>query len=140
MSAKLNEQLFVALMLVIAASSIALGTNSFVGVIRGSGVRAGVGADLEGFENRFSPIKEILGKEERAGYYSDVKNGPANTARFLYARIILAPRVLEYAPSGNVIIADLTGGGSCATRAELKGYDVEKDFGGGLCLMRNSGK
>ena len=139
MSAKLNDNLFVALMLIIAASSIALGTNTFAGVIRGAGSGAGKNVDLKYFEKRFSPIKEFLGEGAGAGYYSDIKEGPAKTTRFLYARIILAPRVLESAPSGNAVIADISSGDSVCERADLKGYRVEKDFGSGLCLMRKSG-
>lgn len=138
MSAKFNDKLFIALILVIAASSVALGSNTFFRVIRGSG--AGAGVDLKSFEKRFSPIRDFLGEDESAGYYSDLKEGPPKTSRFLYARIILAPRTLNYQPAGNAVIADLSGGGAIGGRPGLESYSVEKDFGGGLYLLRKSGE
>jgi hypothetical protein len=105
-----------------------------VSVFRGQ-VKRAVAKNDRIAEDRLRELRASLPSEGRVGYLSN-ENRRASSAsmkRYYLTQYAVAPVVLEEGPTQKLVIANFEG---ADLPANIKNFDVIRDFGGGLILLR----
>ena len=96
-------------------------------------------ASVTFFENRFAPLRDALPRDRTVGYVTNLN--PNDTRSYYMARYVLSPvRVAWQTPCdtmiGDFYVQDLR---PVKRWAEQQGFDVVREFGDGVMLLRRKG-
>jgi len=86
---------------------------------------------------RLEPLRAAVPEDAVLGYVTDTETGSAvESAMFLAAQYVLAPRLLEKNVTHEWVLGNFTRPADFAAFGKTKSLRLERDFGGGVVLFR----